>query len=103
MSVIQVCRCGKPARFGKRCEDCYADDISGQDKHAYDNLSKPIRDMPKKEVLALPISELGLEIKVANCLFNLGIRLIGDLVLKTQKELLKSERIGASAIDDIND
>lgn len=54
------------------------------------------------EKLRLPISELELSVRSNNCLRDANIKLIGDLVRKTESELLGFRNFGKKSLTEIN-
>jgi len=55
------------------------------------------------EKLRLPISELELSVRSSNCLKDANIKLIADLVRKTESELLSFRNFGKKSLTEIND
>lgn len=55
-----------------------------------------------KERLKLPISELELSVRSSNCLREAKIKTIGDLVKKTELEMLKYRNFGKKSLAEIN-
>lgn len=55
------------------------------------------------EKLRLPVSELELSVRSANCLKDANIRTIADLVKKTESELLGFRNFGKKSLNEIND
>ena len=55
------------------------------------------------EKLRLPISELELSVRSANCLKEANIKTIADLVKKTEPELLSFRNFGKKSLTEIND
>jgi len=53
------------------------------------------------ENLFRPVSELELSVRSANCLKNANIRLIGELVQKTETEMLKTKNFGRKSLNEI--
>ena len=51
--------------------------------------------------LALPVEELELSVRSANCLRNASVRTIADLVVKTEAEMLKTKNFGRKSLDEI--
>ena len=49
------------------------------------------------------MDELDLSVRSANCLQNANIRYIGDLVLKTEAEMLKTKNFGRKSLKEIKD
>lgn len=52
--------------------------------------------------LARPVDELELSVRAANCLKAAGIRSIGDLVKRTEPEMLKFHNFGKKSLDEIS-
>ncbi|MBW1667727.1 MAG: DNA-directed RNA polymerase subunit alpha [Deltaproteobacteria bacterium] len=48
-----------------------------------------------------PVSELELSVRSANCLKNANIELIGELVQKTEAEMLKTKNFGRKSLNEI--
>lgn len=55
------------------------------------------------EKLRLPISELELSVRSSNCLREANIKIIGDLVRKTETELLDFRNFGKKSLAEINE
>lgn len=55
------------------------------------------------EKLRLPISELELSVRSANCLKDANIKTIAELVKKTESELLAFRNFGKKSLSEIND
>lgn len=53
------------------------------------------------ENLFRPVSELELSVRSANCLKNANITLIGELVQKTEGEMLKTKNFGRKSLNEI--
>ncbi|MFH1350392.1 MAG: DNA-directed RNA polymerase subunit alpha [Pseudomonadota bacterium] len=53
------------------------------------------------ENLFRPVSELELSVRSANCLKNASITLIGELVQKTESEMLKTKNFGRKSLNEI--
>jgi DNA-directed RNA polymerase subunit alpha len=55
------------------------------------------------EKLRLPISELELSVRSANCLEAAQIKSIGDLVTRTEQQMLKYKNFGKKSLSEINE
>ena len=55
------------------------------------------------EHLLKHVDELELSVRSANCLKNAGINLIGELVQKTEAEMLKTKNFGRKSLNEIKD
>ena len=53
------------------------------------------------ENLFRPVSELELSVRSANCLKNANITLIGELVQRTESEMLKTKNFGRKSLNEI--
>jgi DNA-directed RNA polymerase subunit alpha len=66
------------------------EEISAEEEMIYDKLR-------------LPISELELSVRSANCLKEANIKTIAELVKKTESELLSFRNFGKKSLSEIND
>ena len=55
------------------------------------------------EQLSHSVEELELSVRSYNCLKNADIKLIGDLVTKTEAEMLKTKNFGRKSLNEIKD
>jgi DNA-directed RNA polymerase subunit alpha len=55
------------------------------------------------EMLSKPIEELDLSVRSANCLKNANIRTLGDLVQRSEREMLSTKNFGRKSLDEIKD
>jgi len=58
---------------------------------------------PINENLFRSVDELELSVRSANCLQNVGITLIGELVQKTEMEMLKTKNFGRKSLKEIKE
>jgi DNA-directed RNA polymerase subunit alpha len=68
-----------------------------------EEISAPEVDPRLAEMLAKPIEELDLSVRSANCLKNANIRTLGDLVQRTEREMLSTKNFGRKSLDEIKD
>jgi DNA-directed RNA polymerase subunit alpha len=61
------------------------------------------RELPQNEHLYRPVDELELSVRSANCLENANIRYIGELVQKTEQEMLKTKNFGRKSLNEIKE
>jgi DNA-directed RNA polymerase subunit alpha len=65
------------------------------------------REIEEKEdvndILLRHVDDLELSVRSANCLKNAGINLIGELVGKTEAEMLKTKNFGRKSLNDIKE
>jgi DNA-directed RNA polymerase subunit alpha len=62
---------------------------------------KEVKEERLNENLFRPVSELELSVRSANCLKNANITLIGELVQKTEAEMLKTKNFGRKSLNEI--
>ncbi|MBN1916531.1 MAG: DNA-directed RNA polymerase subunit alpha [Verrucomicrobia bacterium] len=75
------------------------------DEH-YVEFESPKREREDEEeelrkLLAMPISEIELSVRAANCIANAQIKTIGDLVQKTEADMLKYRNFGKKSLGEI--
>ena len=58
---------------------------------------------PPNTNLYRPVEELELSVRSANCLKNANIRLIGELVQRSEAEMLKTQNFGRKSLNEIKD
>lgn len=56
-----------------------------------------------KEVLKTPVDELELSVRSSNCLKNANINNLGDLVRRTEDEMLKTRNFGKKSLEEIRE
>lgn len=76
----------------------------------FDEESEPLLEMEGEEDrervnenLYRTVDELELSVRSANCLKNAGIKLIGELVSRTEAEMLKTQNFGRKSLNEIKD
>jgi len=74
------------------------DEISEPEGEARSEESRKIN-----ENLYRSVDELELSVRSANCLKNANIRLIGDLVQRSEAEMLKTQNFGRKSLNEIKD
>jgi len=62
----------------------------------------PEEGIPNSNLLR-HVDDLELSVRSANCLKNAGINLIGELVQKTEAEMLKTKNFGRKSLNEIKD
>jgi len=70
------------------------EEIISEKSDEQDNLSK---------VLSCSVEDLELSVRSANCLKNAGINTIGELVKRTEAEMLKTKNFGRKSLSEIKD
>ena len=74
------------------------------DEETEDVIEEPeVREEPLNENLYRTVEELELSVRSANCLQNANIRHIGELVQKTEAEMLKTKNFGRKSLKEIRD
>ena len=63
----------------------------------------PEPEQPFNENLLRTVDELELSVRSANCLANANIKYIGDLVQKTESEMLKTKNFGRKSLKEIKE
>ena len=61
------------------------------------------REAPQNEALYRPVDDLELSVRSANCLQNADIKYIGELVQKTEQEMLKTKNFGRKSLNEIKE
>jgi DNA-directed RNA polymerase subunit alpha len=66
---------------------------------------EPELDLPEplNPNLFRPVDELELSVRSANCLQNANIRFIGELVQRTESEMLKTKNFGRKSLNEIKE
>jgi len=55
------------------------------------------------ENLFKPVEELELSVRAFNCLKNANIKMIGELVQRSEQEMLKTKNFGKKSLNEIKD
>jgi DNA-directed RNA polymerase subunit alpha len=72
----------------------------------FDNEKEPVQEVVEEEVdpiLLRPVDDLELTVRSANCLKAENIYYIGDLIQRTEVELLKTPNLGKKSLTEIKD
>ncbi len=76
----------------------------------FDEESEPLEEAEQEEDservnenLYRSVDELELSVRSANCLKNAGIKLIGELVSRSEAEMLKTQNFGRKSLNEIKD
>ncbi len=64
---------------------------------------EPVEDLPFNRNLLRKVDELELSVRSANCLKNDNIIYIGDLVQKTEQEMLRTPNFGRKSLNEIKE
>jgi len=60
-------------------------------------------EVPHNENLYRPVDDLELSVRSANCLQNADIKYIGELVQRTEQEMLKTKNFGRKSLNEIKE
>ncbi len=66
-------------------------------------MDAPVSDQKLNENLYRSVDELELSVRSANCLQNANIKTIGDLVQRTEADMLKTKNFGRKSLKEIKD
>jgi DNA-directed RNA polymerase subunit alpha len=61
------------------------------------------RSDKRSAILRLPVTDFELSVRSRNCLAKMGVRTLGDLVQKTEAELLSYKNFGETSLQEIKD
>ena len=75
--------------------------INFDESRIKDEPEEEIEDEPLNENLYRSVSELELSVRSINCLQNAKIETIGDLVRKSEQEMLKTKNFGRKSLNEI--
>ena len=78
----------------------YLRDASASQSMYYDR-DKDKDNVRKKQVLQIPVTEFELSVRSRNCLQKMGIHTLGDLVSKSEPELLSYKNFGETSLQEI--
>ena len=74
------------------------------DEEVEDHIEEPVEEeAPMNENLFRTVDELELSVRSMNCLQNANIRYIGELVQRTEAEMLKTKNFGRKSLKEIRD
>ncbi len=71
-----------------------------EDAHAL-TLGPAPEDLAQASALALPIEEMDLSVRSYNCLKREGVQTVGDLIQRTEQDLLDIRNFGQKSIDEV--
>jgi len=78
----------------------YLRDASASQSMYYDR-DKDKDNVRKQQVLQIPVTEFELSVRSRNCLQKMGIHTLGDLVSKSEPELLSYKNFGETSLQEI--
>ena len=74
----------------------------GEEAEAFGGL-EPGADAQKAKLYAMPIEELDLSVRPYNCLKRAGINTVGDLMQRTEEEIVSVKNFGRKSLDEVRD
>lgn len=78
--------------------------INFDESEVEDDQQEEVSEQPKlNEHLFKTVDALELSVRAANCLENANIKFIGELVTKTESEMLKTKNFGRKSLNEIKD
>ncbi|MFO7248810.1 MAG: DNA-directed RNA polymerase subunit alpha C-terminal domain-containing protein, partial [Bacillota bacterium] len=60
-------------------------------------------DDKKEKVLDMPIEELDLSVRSYNCLKRAGINTVGELIQKTEEDMMKVRNLGKKSLEEVQE
>ncbi len=78
----------------------YLEDVQASRNMVYDE-EQERQDGRRNQILRTPITDFELSVRSRNCLDKMGIRTLGDLVTKTEAELLSLKNFGETSLEEI--
>ena len=73
------------------------------EEHSEEDEVEEDEDQAVNENLIKPVEELELSVRAYNCLKNANVETIGDLVIKTEAEMLKTKNFGRKSLSEIKE
>jgi len=74
----------------------------GEESEAYAGL-EPGADAQMAKLYAMPIEELDLSVRPYNCLKRAGINTVGDLMQRTEEEIVSVKNFGRKSLDEVRE
>ncbi len=93
--VLDACPTNERARM-------FLQDAEASRNMSYDE-DQVKRDDKRNKILRTPITDFELSVRSRNCLSKMGIRTLGDLVTKTENELLSYKNFGETSLMEIQE
>ena len=80
----------------------YLDDARASTTMFYDREQEKKADR-QSQVLKIPVTDFELSVRSRNCLQKMEIRTLGDLIMKTEQELLSYKNFGETSLEEIKE
>jgi DNA-directed RNA polymerase subunit alpha len=80
----------------------YAGDAEASTRMFYDREQEKKADK-HSQVLKIPVSDFELSVRSRNCLQKMNIQTLGDLIMKTEQELLSYKNFGETSLSEIKE
>lgn len=80
----------------------YSIDAAASEEMFYDE-EKERKDDKRAQILKIPVTDFELSVRSRNCLARMNIRVLGDLVKKTEAELLAFKNFGETSLNEIKE
>ncbi|MBI4834534.1 MAG: tetratricopeptide repeat protein [Planctomycetes bacterium] len=74
---------------------------AAQNMYYNDELKR--REQHLKNIMSIPITDFPMSIRSRACLEDLGIKILGDLAVKTEDELLKCDNFGMTSLNELRE
>ena len=74
----------------------------GEESEAFGGL-EPGADAQMAKLYAMPVEELDLSVRPYNCLKRAGINTVGDLMQRTEEEIVSVKNFGRKSLDEVRD
>ena len=95
LSEIKQVLASRGLRLGMRIEEIYEQGV--------EPFTPTFYGPQDEEVLKIPVSKLQLSVRARRCLETLGIRTLGELVQRTEQELLEVRNFGQTSLSEIKE
>jgi len=89
------------AQAAKILKEHYSCFINFQDEPEFDQNEYDEQEEKLKKIMTTPVEELELSVRSSNCLQNANIKTIGDLVQKSEEDMVKTKNFGKKSLAEI--
>lgn len=80
----------------------YSVDAAASEEMFYDE-EKERKDDKRAQILKIPVTDFELSVRSRNCLARMNIKSLGDLIRKTEAELLSFKNFGETSLNEIKE